>query len=84
MTNDRFPHFLELLLLCPVVVGLLSMVALGQTNYHVRLAQEYYNPAQSGERPGRFMGQGAALLGLEGKVTPEAFRAAVIVPWAEI
>jgi conjugative relaxase-like TrwC/TraI family protein len=58
-----------------LMVGLVSIAALGQTMYHVRLAQDYYDPAKSGERPGEFVGRGAERLGLSGRVTPEAFRA---------
>lgn len=54
---------------------MLSIAALGATDYHVRLAQEeYYDPQKSGERPGVFIGPGAELLGLRGTVSKEQFK----------
>ena len=42
--------------------------------YHVRQAQrEYYAEDRPGERPGQWIGRGAALLGLKGIVTEKAF-----------
>jgi len=54
---------------------MLSIAALGATNYHVRLAQEeYYDPQRAGERLGFFLGRGAELLGLQGTVSKDQFK----------
>lgn len=75
MFLNQLSNLMGFFFVCPVVIGLLSIAALGHTMYHVRIAQEYYDPTQSGERPGRYFGRGAELLGLTGRVTPAHFRA---------
>ena len=63
-------------LVLKTATAMLSIAALGATDYHVRLAQEeYYSPQKSGERAGVFIGTGAnELLGLRGNVSREQFR----------